>query len=343
MRAHCILILIINFMLGGQVAKAQVTEPSQGGSVSVTRVTATTMELTFGQDGTGQGRVLAIAATNGPSSVPLAATNNNFYTADPTYGQGSSLGKGYTVYTGKGHTATVTGLQPNTYYYITNAEYNTDSTNIIYNTRGSSVIMPTRKTAVANPIPLPVELTSFTGTVDAYNSTTLRWTTASERNTAYFALERSTEGNSFTEVGQVQAAGTSSRTLPYQWSDPQRLMHLTYYRLRQADIDGTVVYSSVVALSPNDSQRSRLLEVYPNPSAGQAVQLLLQGYSGELLTLRLTDAMGRTILSQSLTPADELYLTPLSLPQPLATGTYVLTLIGTSPPTQRRLIVTGLN
>lgn len=341
MRAHSILLFLINFTiwLNGHTAVAQVAEPSKGGSVSVIRVTDTTMELKFGTDGTGQGRVLAIAATSGPSSVPLAAINNRFYLSDSTYGQGSSLGRGYTVYTGKGHTITVTGLQPNTYYYITNAEYNTDSISIMYNTRGSSIIMPTRNNKVLPTTPLPVELTSFTGKVDGHNLATLRWTTASERNTAYFALERSTEGISFTEAGRVPAAGASSQVLAYQWDDPQQLTHLTYYRLRQADNDGTVVYSSVVALSPSNTQSSRLLEVYPNPSAGQAIQLLLQGYSGEPITLRLTDTLGRTLLSQSLTPSDARYLAPLPLLQALASGTYILTLVSSSPPIQKRLTI----
>jgi hypothetical protein len=341
MRAHFILTLIINLTvwLSGHIAVAQVTEPSKGGSVSVIRVTDTTMELKFGNDGTGQGRVLAIAATTGPSSVPLAATNNKFYIADSAYGKGSSLGRGYTVYTGSGHTITVTGLQPNTYYYVTNAEYNTDSTNIMYNTRGSSIIMPTRNTKVLTNNPLPVQLTSFAGKVDEHNLATLRWTTASEYNTAYFALERSAEGITFTEVGRVPAAGASNQSLAYQWDDLQHLTHLTYYRLRQADNDGTVVYSSVVSLSPNNTLSSRLLEVYPNPSAGQNIQLLLQGYSGEPITLRLTDTLGRTLLSQSLTPSDARYLAPLPLLQALASGTYILTLVSSSPPIQKRLTI----
>ncbi|RZK34159.1 MAG: T9SS type A sorting domain-containing protein [Hymenobacter sp.] len=340
MRTHYILILVINFIvwLNGPLAVAQITEPSKGGSVSVIRVTDTTMELKFGNDGTGQGRVLAIAATNGPSSVPLAAANNNFYVADSSYGKGSTLGKGYTVYTGSGHTITVTGLKPSTYYYVTNAEYNTDSTSIMYNTRGSSIIMSTRTTKVSTT-PLPVTLTSFNGKVDGPNLATLRWTTASEYNTAYFALERSAEGNSFTEVGRVPAAGASSQSLAYQWADSQQLTQLTYYRLRQADNDGTVVYSSVVALSPNNTLSSRLLEVYPNPSAGQTIQLLLQGYSSEPVTLRLTDALGRTVLSQSLTPTDAHYSAPLSLRQALPSGTYVLTLASNGPPIQKRLII----
>jgi hypothetical protein len=341
MRVHSILILVINLTiwLSGHIAVAQVTEPSKGGSVSVVRVTDTTMELKFGNDGTGQGRVLAIAATNGPSSVPLAAANNKFYIADSAYGKGSSLGKGYTVYTGSGHTTTVTGLKPNTYYYITNAEYNTDSTSIMYNTRGSSMIMSTRNTKISTTNPLPVTLTSFAGKVDGHNLATLHWTTASEYNTAYFALERSAEGVSFTEVGRVPAAGASNQALAYQWNDLQHLTHLTYYRLRQADSDGTAVYSSVIALSPNNTLSSRLLEVYPNPSAGQNIQLLLQGYSGEPITLRLTDTLGRTVLFQSFTPADAHYLAPLSLRQALSSGTYVLTLASNGPPIQKRLTV----
>ena len=321
-------------------ARAQATEPSLGGGVGAIIVTATTMELSFGTSGTGQGRVVAIAVAGpGGMPVPLAATNGQFYTAAPAYGQGSALGQGYTVYNGTGHSVTVTGLQPDTYYYVTNAEYNTDGPTIMYNLRGTSMSTATRS---APPViaPLPVELTAFTGALDARNMATLHWATASERNTAYFALERSADGVTFTEADRLLAAGSSSQPLTYQWPDPQRRLVPTYYRLRQVDRDGAVHYSAVVPLSPS-LPMAQSIEVYPNPSAGRPVQLLLQGYDGEKLTLRLTDALGRPVLAQALAPADAHYLTPLTLPQGLPSGTYFLTLAGSGSPLQKRIVVSN--
>jgi len=317
--------------LASQPACAQVAAPSQGGGVDIVEVTATTMKVSFGINGTGEGRVLAIAAMPDRAPVPLAASDGQFYNASPVYGQGSALGKGYAVYNGKDRSTTITGLQPGTYYYITNAEYNTDGSTITYNTRGTSVSTPTAKAA-----PLPVELITFSGAIDTRNQATLRWATATERNSSYFALERSTDGSTFVEAGRVAAAHTSSQALAYQWPDPQTLTQPTYYRLRQVDLSGDFYYSSIVALAPKLAV-ARQLDLYPNPSAGRPVQLLLTGYDGEALTLQLVDGLGRSILSQQLAPATAHYLVPLALPPGLAAGTYVLTVSGSSTPARKRL------
>jgi hypothetical protein len=323
--------------LSSQLALAQVSAPSQGGSVNIVQATATTMTLTFGISGSGQGRVVAMAVAPGGRPTQLTIAEGKFYNASTTFGEGAVIGKGYAVYNGSDNSATITGLQPGTYYYIVNAEYNTDGDTIAYNTSGNSISTSTRPAPVT---PLPVELTSFTGSVDEHNLATLRWATASERNTAYFALERSADGNTFAEADRVATSGNSSKALAYQWTDPQPLARATYYRLRQVDLDGTAYYSSVITLAPTTAL-SRQVEVYPNPSNGQTVQLRLQGYSGETLTLLLTDALGRTLSTQALKPTEVQFLIPLALPQGLTPGTYTLTLSGGGQPMQKRLVVSN--
>jgi hypothetical protein len=337
-----LLLLVLAAGLSGRTALAQVVAPTEGGEVSIDRITATTIEMTFGTTGNGQGRIVAIAKAPRSRSSMLAAVDGQFYKAAPIYAEGDALGEGYVIYNGDGHSITVTGLQPNTAYYIANSEYNTDGIDIAYNNYGISAILTTNsETAVGpTPEPLPVELTSFTGTLDALSLATLHWATASERNTAYFAIERSTDGISFKEVGRIAAAGTTNQLKVYQWPDPQRLIGTTYYRLRQVDSNGTLHYSSVIALAPISSI-SRLVEVYPSPSAGQEINLLLQGYYGERLTLRLSDSIGQSVLTQTLTPATDHYVAPLTLPGGLAVGTYILTLAGSNNPIQKRIIVSN--
>ena len=323
-----------------RAAWAQVTAPSQGGEVNLVLVTATTMELKFGTTGTGQGRVVSIAAIPEGAPVPLAPADNIFYAANSAYGRGAAIGKGYVVYNGAGHTATVTGLQPNMYYYVTNAEYNTDGAKVAYNNQSGSMATSTRATPAAfnpAPVPLPVELTSFTGTVDARGLATLRWATATELNSAFFAVERSPDGVAFAEVGRVLAAGNSVRPLAYQWPDPQPLAALTYYRLRQTDRTGVVRYSTVLSLLP--PRAAQHLDVYPNPGTSQHMQLLLQGFASETLTLHLADALGRLVATHTLTPGTDQYCAALPLPTGLAAGTYFLTLAGSSGPIQKRITV----
>jgi hypothetical protein len=318
-----------------QRVSAQVSAPSQGGGVNVIRATATTMELEFGINGTGQGRVVAIAATKSGMPVPLPVTDGQRYQAATTYGEGAQVGRGFVVYSGEKHSATITGLKPNTYYYIMNAEYNADSTSISYNARGTSIA-----TATKDMSPLPVELTSFTGVVSTHNMAILKWTTASERNTAHFILERSVDGISFTKVGQVAATNNSTKLVYYELVDPQQLTCPIYYRLCQVDLDGAVYYSPLVTLTPT-STRIRTLSVYPNPSAGQSIQLLVQGYEGEVLKLYLTDNMGRLIANQTISPNSPQYLTPLPMPQGVSIGAYILTLYSNDHTFRQRVVVSN--
>lgn len=344
MRLHLsLLVVLLVALLHNHTALAQAVAPSQGGEVSLVLVTSTTMEIEFGTTGTGQGRVVAIAPTSNGMPVPLTVDDGRFYNAASLYGQGSSLGDGFVIYNGAGHSTTVTGLKPNSYYYFTDAEYNTDGTTIAYNTYGTSMSTATRPAAATfTPTPLPVKLTTFTGTVDTHNLATLCWTTATEQNTAYFALERSTDGTNYIEVGQTAAAGTSNLPLGYQWLDKQPLESLTYYRLRQVDQNGTAHYSQALTLSPIlSTSLAQSIDVYPNPATGQTIQLLLNGYNGELFQLHLTDALGRTVMSQKLTPIETHYLTSLPLPQGIASGTYILTLAGSRSPIQKRIIVSN--
>lgn len=93
--------------------------------------------------------------------------------------------------------------------------------------------------------PLPIELLHFDA-VNKGSAVHCAWATASERDNDHFTVERSANGTDFTEVGRVQAAGNSSSVIDYGLLDPAPFSGLSYYRLRQTDIDGTNSLSQVV-------------------------------------------------------------------------------------------------
>lgn len=83
---------------------------------------------------------------------------------------------------------------------------------------------------------LPVELSSFEGqTLDGYNLIT--WTTESENNSDYFSLESSFDGEEWKQINLQVAAVNSTSTINYHYSD-DNFRQLTYYRLKQYDVDG---------------------------------------------------------------------------------------------------------
>nr|WP_233168827.1 T9SS type A sorting domain-containing protein [Hymenobacter sp. BT523] len=119
--------------------------------------------------------------------------------------------------------------------------------------------------------PLPVQLTSF-GAKWTNNTAEVVWTTAAEKNSSHFVVERSTGvGVPFTAVGQVAAAGSSTRSLSYKLRDAEagaQGVAVVYYRLRQVDYDGSSTLSSIVSVAVGKSAAAApQLEVYPNPAA----------------------------------------------------------------------------
>ncbi|GAB3858905.1 T9SS type A sorting domain-containing protein [Hymenobacter terrigena] len=111
--------------------------------------------------------------------------------------------------------------------------------------------------------PLPVELTSFAA--EAVKGTVqLRWSTATERNSAKFVVERSATGEAFSAVREVAAHGNSATATEYIATDAAPLGGLSYYRLRQVDLDGSAEYSPVVTVSRKAGYEP--ISVYPNPA-----------------------------------------------------------------------------
>ncbi|QHL86705.1 DUF11 domain-containing protein [Nibribacter ruber] len=121
--------------------------------------------------------------------------------------------------------------------------------------------------AVEKPNLLPVTLASFTGKVQN-KGVQLAWATASEKNSAFFQVQRSTDGKNFNTIGQVKAAGNTSLLVNYQFLDTQAPAGTLYYRLHQVDADGTFEDSKVIAVQQKTASLSSVsVSVYPNPSA----------------------------------------------------------------------------
>ncbi|GAA4434565.1 hypothetical protein GCM10023188_25630 [Pontibacter saemangeumensis] len=90
---------------------------------------------------------------------------------------------------------------------------------------------------------LPVHLISFKAVGDQ-----LLWVTAMEQNVERFAVENSTDGMNFREVGTVKAAGFSQGRRDYAWRYA-KVGGTSYFRLRTIDRDGTYELSKVIAVS----------------------------------------------------------------------------------------------
>jgi hypothetical protein len=111
---------------------------------------------------------------------------------------------------------------------------------------------------------LPVELTSFTATLDQ-NTIVLKWATASEDQNAGFEVQHAPSAQPFRTVGFVEGAGTTSQARTYRYEIAELTPGPHAFRLKQVDYDGSFDVSPVIEAILTVPDRLFLGEVYPNP------------------------------------------------------------------------------
>lgn len=141
-------------------------------------------------------------------------------------------------------------------------------------------------------VALPIELLSFTHKIEQ-NQIHLNWSTATEKNNDYMAIERSVDGQNFSEIGRVQGAGNSVERIDYSFIDRFPYPGTNYYRLRQVDFDGMSTAYKIVAVEFNGTSENAL-DITQNPEAVN-IQFHAPNAAGQLV---LVDAIGRIIRAQ---------------------------------------------
>ncbi len=155
------------------------------------------------------------------------------------------------------------------------------------------------------PGPLPVSLISFTGTVQP-NDNLLKWTTASELNSAYFTLQFSADGNTFEDLTRITAAGNSSTARHYEYLHLQPYP-LTYYRLIQTDFDGSMRQAGnvITLVRPQQPTTFGLTQIAPVPTQDM-VYITYFNPNQNPVTLNLYDLTGRLLFTATLPSVSEI-------------------------------------
>lgn len=93
-------------------------------------------------------------------------------------------------------------------------------------------IMTWTGTGIVDRAILPVEFLSFEAFARDMH-VDVKWSTASENGSGWFNLECSGDGETFTNIGRVNASGVTYSRMDYQFKDNAPLPGLSYYRLEQ--------------------------------------------------------------------------------------------------------------
>lgn len=256
----------------------------------------------------------ALSAICSPTGAPIRcsfATNTSTFAATGSYatGMGSATysapqyaapGTPYSqTSTGNGWVPGINPAYGSVYLlYVSNAS-----------STGTTATMTWTGTGVIDCVILPVELLSFDARA-VMDHVDVQWITGSERNSAWFNVQRSSDAEHFEQVGRVAATGTSNAPIDYSLVDRYPLPGLSYYRLEQVDQDGTVSYSEVVPVLFQG--KTPPLQVYPNP-ARDLIHLTMEIPADGNHDWAILDGSGRAVLRGNATLAKGLQRTEIPL------------------------------
>ena len=129
---------------------------------------------------------------------------------------------------------------------------------------------------------LPLEWGDFLGQSCGENNC-LNWSTLQEKNTSHFIMEKSHNGFSWEVFGEtLEAQGNSNQEVFYDYADHSVANDVTFYRIKQVDLDDTFSYSDVIRVE-NNSNRNKLMP-FPNPTT----DLLFVDSQEGILSVELT-------------------------------------------------------
>ncbi|HLP21623.1 MAG TPA: LamG-like jellyroll fold domain-containing protein, partial [Chitinophagales bacterium] len=147
--------------------------------------------------------------------------------------------------------------------------------------------------------PLPVDMIFLQA--DAINNAYIRltWATAIEINNDGFEVERSTDGQNWSQVGYVDGHDNSTVQNNYSFED----MNVTpgviyYYRLRQVDNDGEFEYTDIVSAKINGEATFSVKDFVPNPTMDKT-SLVVTGTKDQDITVTFYNIVGQNVLEST--------------------------------------------
>lgn len=141
---------------------------------------------------------------------------------------------------------------------------------------------------------LPVTWISFNAQKTG-NSIFLDWKVASEQGNSHYDIERSGDGSSFVNIGRVLS---QSQQHGYYYTDNQPLTSISFYRIKQVDLDGRSSYSNIAKISMEGARGYSIIAV---PGSHQ-LKINVPSTGTSSLNLIIYDGIGRQILRRQIQP-----------------------------------------
>ncbi len=146
--------------------------------------------------------------------------------------------------------------------------------------------------SVPEGIILPVTWSSI-AVSESREGPLLQWSTSYEKDSDQFEIERlNPSTNKFEKVGEIEAAGYSTKEVNYEFTDSRYITNnLIYYRIKQIDYNGEFSFSEIVSIKIDDTD-NEVINVYPNPVNNSLYIDASNEYLENVSTIKIYNMLG---------------------------------------------------
>lgn len=185
---------------------------------------------------------------------------------------------------------------------------------------------------------LPIKLSSFTAML-VNTKADLKWTTSYEKDVNYFAIEKSTDGKNFSQIGMVFAKGNSTENNSYTYPDVNintTKESIVYYRLRSVDIDGKSQLSEVklIRIGKQNEQIASIVS-YPNPVVNELRVTIPATWQGKKVSYEVLNNNGQSAYRKEIGSSGQTETIAMSQ---LAPGFYIIKVSCNGEVAQQKII-----
>lgn len=159
------------------------------------------------------------------------------------------------------------------------------------------------------------------------NDVKVTWGTNREFNILDYDIEKSDDGIDFIKQATKNAIFNNNQSALYNWLDIAPAPGKTYYyRIKSRSNTGVVAFSRVVSVTFIKNTPS--VFIYPNPIAGNAIQLQMLGMPADVYDIRLINSLGQLLYSATFKHNSITSSEKIVLDKKYPAGTYRLLLRG---------------
>lgn len=182
---------------------------------------------------------------------------------------------------------------------------------------------------------LPVKFMNVRGVLRD-GKTEISWSNATESDIQYYAVEHSSNSQSFIEILRADPIKNNGSNADYKRFDLQPKA-INFYRIKAVETNGRIIYSNIIRIEINKSANP--MSVYPNPAIkGSQINVQLNGLATGNYVVRVFNAGAQLISEQKINfPGNSLTQT-MGLNN-WQKGVYIIEITGAGTKTKQQFLI----